>query len=80
MVRLPRPGSTANAVQSGCSVMFARPANRVGAVLAIIDVWHAQPRLHGTPSLRFASFCHYKSPRTHVISVYPPSACAGVLL
>ena len=78
MVRLPRPESTACAVPSGTSAVFASFVNGVAALAAIIDVWRfrARPR-SGLPPFASSS-CLLNSLRTQLISVYPLWLCAGV--
>ncbi len=78
MVRLPRPESTACAVPSGTSVIFASFVNGVAALAAIIDVWRSRtcPR-SGLPPF-VSSSCLSNSLRMHLFSVYPLRLCAGV--
>ena len=80
MVRLPRPESTACAVPTGTSVVFASFVNGVVALAAIIDAWrfHARPRSGLLPFV--LSFCPSNSFWTHLFSVYPLRPCARVLL
>ncbi len=78
MVRLPRPESTACAVSSGTSVVFASIVNGVVALAAIIDVWCSQARPRSGLPPFVSSSCLSNSLRTQLISVYPLWLCAWV--
>ncbi|MBB3269203.1 hypothetical protein SAMN05660216_00573 [Pseudomonas sp. LAMO17WK12:I8] len=78
MVRLPRPESTAWAVPSGTSAVFASFVNGMAALAAIIDVWRSRARPRSGLPLFASSSCLSNSLRTQLFSVYPLWLCAGV--
>lgn len=82
MVRLPRPESAACAAQSGISVTcrkgFARIADRVSALAAIIDGGYSPSSFRSSLLHAFSLICPSSSARTHSTGVYPLSSCAGV--